>query len=90
MRASRTHQSRLINYNDPALAFDGEVALQKLIANFVYGIRCKRNNPVSAKQIKAWFKSTDPDFVQFQIDACCGKTIREVNGAYFPCNDVDH
>ena len=83
MRAARTHDDRLINFADPALKFDGAVALRKRIAAFVRGIKGERLNLVSEKQIVAWFKSTPPafvkpgDFVKVRpcADDCGGKTF---------------
>lgn len=67
MRAARTPDARLINFADPALKFDGAAALRKQIASFVRGVKGERQNPVSEKQIVAWFKSTSPAFVKEQL-----------------------
>lgn len=67
MRAARTPDARLINFADPSLKFDGATALRKQIASFVRGIKGERKNPVSEKQIVAWFKSTSPSFVKEQL-----------------------
>lgn len=93
MRAARTPDCRLVNFADPALKFDGASALRKQIAKFVAGVKGERKNPVSEKQIVAWFKSTTPAFVKQQItEACAAGKIRCVmnslssgrrhNGAY--------
>lgn len=72
MYHSRTPMPRLLRYNDPGFKGDGAGALRREIAKFVGGIKGDRKNPVSEKQILAWFKSTDPDFVRKQITDACG------------------
>lgn len=71
MNASRTHTCRLIQYHATNLAFDGATALQKCMVDFVSGIRGERQNPVTEKQIIAWFRGTDPAFVRKQLDVVC-------------------
>jgi hypothetical protein len=82
MKAARTPTPRLVMYHDDALKFDGAVALRKLIAQFVYGIKGERKNPVSEKQIVQWFKATKPEFVKRQItEACASGAIRCVRNS---------
>lgn len=82
-----------IDYSHPAIKGDGAAMAQKEIVRFVRGIRRPRTAPVSAAQIKKWFRVTPADFVEKQIDAACaaGKICirrkslssgRRFNGAY--------
>jgi|GEM_PF-2455633 len=58
-----------IDFSSPAIKGNGAAALQRRIVAFVRGIRRPRQNPVSATQIKKWFRATPADFVDAQIDA---------------------
>lgn len=93
MRASRTHDDRLVPYHLAELKFDGPKALQNRIVAFVRGVRGERKTPVTEKQIVAWFRSTHSWFVSAQLSATitdgrvriCQKSLssgRRSNGAY--------
>lgn len=82
-----------INYADPRIKGDGARMAQNEIVRFVKGIRGRRSNPVSARQIKKWLRHTPSDFVDEQITAACAdgricirqKSLssgRRFNGAY--------
>ncbi len=71
MRCARTHFSRMIDYSANNLTFDGAAALQKQIVRFVEGIRGRRENPVTGRQIDKWFRNTPKNFVDDQLFAVC-------------------
>jgi hypothetical protein len=75
MKASRTHDSRLIDYSAPNIKGDGAAMLRREIQKFCAGIRGPRENPVSEKQIVEWFRSTDADFVRDQITEACTRSL---------------
>jgi hypothetical protein len=66
---------------DFSAVVNGDKILQKQIARFVKGIRGKRSNPVSTKQIYAWFSSTPKGFVSDQLNEAIGRTIRPVRNS---------
>jgi len=80
-----------VDYSAPNC--DGARACQNEIVRFVTGIRRPRKAPVSAAQIRAWFKATPDDFVNNQMDAALAagririvhkslSSSRRANGAY--------
>jgi len=68
MKASRSHDGRVIQYHATNLTFDGAVALRRQILRYIHGIKGPRENPVTRKQIVEWFRATDPAFVEKQIN----------------------
>jgi len=84
MNASRTHFSRMIQYDAANLIFDGSAALQKQIIALLE----RRANPMTLKQIQMWFNGTDKVFVQTTLDVLVesgaitiGRTALRTRGA---------
>ena len=73
MKCSLTHHSRIWDYHNPHLKFDGRKALRQEMLRFIQGMRGTRKNPVTAKQIRGWFHNTD----NVLIDAVLAGLIRE-------------
>jgi hypothetical protein len=76
MYASKTPMERLIDYSATNLKFDGAEALRRRIVAFIKGVRGERKNPVTEKQIVAWFRGTPPAFVKAQLTEVCGGEVR--------------
>lgn len=60
MNASRTHYSRLIQYDAPDLKFDGREALTKQMR----ALFSRRPSGVSLRDAQKWFRGVAPAFVQ--------------------------
>lgn len=58
-----------IDYSSPSIKGDGAAMAQSEVVRFVRGIRGPRKAPVTAAQIKKWFRATPADFIDAQIDA---------------------
>ena len=67
MSCSRTDDSRRVDWSHVSGNADGRMRYQLL--RFVHGIRKPRENPVTKKQILAWFHGTPRDFVEQAIRA---------------------
>ena len=84
---------RLTKFDSPNFSGDGADTLQRRIEAYIRGVRGIRKNPVSEKEIIAYFCATDPEFVREQLSKTLdGDNIRIVrrslssgrrhNGAY--------
>ena len=66
MNCSRTHDSRMIDYS--AVENRGLAMLREALYLFILGIKGRRQNPVSRKQILKWFHGTPEEFVLVALD----------------------
>lgn len=66
MRTDRTPMCRMIDFSGP-LTFDGSAALKRRIVDYIKGVRGPRRQPVTKKQIIAWFRSTPSEFVEAHL-----------------------
>lgn len=66
MTTSRAHYSRMIDWS--AVKGDSKKQMSNAVANFVYGIRGKRETPVTEAEILRFFVGTPADFVREGIN----------------------
>jgi hypothetical protein len=66
VNASRKDDARMVDYS--ALGENGPRMLRYQIVRFVRGIRVKRENPVTSRQIYNWFGGTPAAFVSATLD----------------------
>ena len=68
MNSSRTHDSRILDY-EHLKDKDCLGCMRNAVTHFVRGIRGPREEGVTAKQIYAWFRGTSDAFVDQGIHA---------------------
>lgn len=80
MASSRTDYSRNIDYYGVK---DARASMQRALVRFIGGIKGPRENPVTTKQVLAWFHGTPAEFVKEALfDATMAGEIESNVGMY--------